>query len=300
MPQKYSENPASTRVRWAELLPDDFMARMLERPVVYLPLGLCEPHGHIAALGLDTIKAEYYCEEAARRCGGIVAPTHGYHIHECGFHAAWLASVVGEQNPLLAALPPHVMALHFLYLLRAFYNTGFDSVVVVSGHAGGSQIDLRRVAALFAARTAMPVTLKTDVEWLGGLHPGDHAGKYEISQLMAIRPDLIDLSRLDRAEKGGRLALGSDAAEANGTFGHQVNETILKAICSHVTLEVAPLTKAIVREPMTYATTEGMWKELQAQIPHWHSVSPTPGVLAPQDSRWAPYESVGDLLSPSA
>lgn len=300
MLQKFSDSPASTRVRWAELLPDDFMARMRERPVVYLPLGLCEPHGHIAALGLDTIKAEYYCDEAARRCGGIVAPTHGYHIHECGFHAAWLASVVGEQNPLLAALPPHVMALHFLYLLRAFYNTGFASVVVVSGHAGGSQIDLRRVATLFAARSGMQVTLKTDVEWLGGLHPGDHAGKYEISQLMAIRPDLIDLSRLARAEEGGRLALGSDAAEANSTFGQQVNEAILKAICSQVTLEVAPLTKPIVREPMTYATTEEMWKELRAQIPDWRSVSPSPGVLAPRESRWAPYESVADLLGPPA
>ena len=77
----------STSVRWAELRPDDFRARRDACPIVYLPIGLCEPHGHIAALGLDLLKAEYFCEQAAQRFGGIVAPAQGYHIHECGFHA---------------------------------------------------------------------------------------------------------------------------------------------------------------------------------------------------------------------
>jgi creatinine amidohydrolase/Fe(II)-dependent formamide hydrolase-like protein len=47
-------------------------------PIVYLPMGLCEPHGHIAALGLDLLKAEYYCEQAADRFGVVVAPAQGY------------------------------------------------------------------------------------------------------------------------------------------------------------------------------------------------------------------------------
>ena len=68
----------STPVRWAELRPDDFRARRDACPIVYLPIGLCEPHGHIAALGLDLLKAEYFCEQAAQRFGGIVAPAQGY------------------------------------------------------------------------------------------------------------------------------------------------------------------------------------------------------------------------------
>jgi creatinine amidohydrolase/Fe(II)-dependent formamide hydrolase-like protein len=152
----------STPVRWAELRPDDFRARRDACPIVYLPIGLCEPHGHIAALGLDLLKAEYFCEQPAQRFGGVVAPAQGYHIHECGFHAPWLAEVVGEENPFLGAIPPH----------------------------------------------------------------GDHAGRYEISQLMDIRPDLVDLSLLDRqfeANSGGRLAVGEDAAESSAAYGHTLN-----------------------------------------------------------------------------
>ncbi|MGC1239932.1 MAG: creatininase family protein, partial [Chryseosolibacter sp.] len=75
---------------WAELLPYEFKKRLAECPIVYLPLGLCEPHGQVSAFGLDTIKAEWLCQEAARQVGGIVAPSMGYHIHETGYHARWL------------------------------------------------------------------------------------------------------------------------------------------------------------------------------------------------------------------
>jgi hypothetical protein len=42
------------------------------------------PRGHAAAFGLDMIKAEYSCDTAAARFGGIVAPSQTYHIHETG------------------------------------------------------------------------------------------------------------------------------------------------------------------------------------------------------------------------
>ncbi|HTG69331.1 MAG TPA: hypothetical protein VL921_08715 [Candidatus Udaeobacter sp.] len=51
----------SERVRLAELLPWEFKEKQATFPVVYLPLGLYEPHGQIAALGLDTIKTEWLC-----------------------------------------------------------------------------------------------------------------------------------------------------------------------------------------------------------------------------------------------
>ena len=56
----------------------------------------------------------------------------------------------------------------------------------MSGHAGGSQNDLRRVATVFSKVAGIPVTVRTDPEWGG--YPGDHAGAYEISQLLAIHP----------------------------------------------------------------------------------------------------------------
>lgn len=295
--------PASSpdeKVHWAELRPDDFRARFARRPVVYLPLGLCEPHGHVAALGLDLIKAEFYCAEAARRFGGIVAPSQGYHIHECGFHAPWLAEVVGEENAMMAAIPPHVMAHLFLYQLRAFALAGFRAVIAISGHSGGSQEDLRRVAAAFTTATGIPVTVKSDPEWIPRLHGGDHAGRYEISQLLAMRPDLVDLSLLRRAQEpgsGGRLAVGEDAGEADVAYGRTINEAIIAAM-GEVAAQVAPGPAVVKPAQLTYAVTEKIWSDVIATLPAWISVAPKPGQApAPAGSRWKVQERVADVLA---
>ena len=256
-----------SKVRWSDLRPDDFLGRQRLCPIVYMPIGLCEPHGHVAALGLDTLKADYYCEEAAGRFGGIVAPTQGYHIHECGFHKPWLDEVVGDTNPLLAGMPPGVVCYHFLYQLRAYANAGFHAVIVVSGHAGGSQKDLRRVAKAFTRSTGIPVVVKTDPEWGG--YEGDHAGAYEISQLQAIHPEAVDLSLLERMNdegSGGRLALGLDAAEASPEKGTVINETIIAAIGA----AAEDLREGIsIKEPMNYQQTEDIWSEILAQGEWW-------------------------------
>lgn len=256
-----------SKVRWSDLRPDDFLRRQGECPVVYLPIGLCEPHGHIAALGLDTLKADYYCEEAATRFGGIVAPTQGYHIHECGFHKPWLDEVVGDTNPLMAGMPPQVICYHFLYQLRAFANAGFHAVIVVSGHAGGSQKDLRRVADAFTKRTRIPVVVKTDPEWGG--YEGDHAGAYEISQLLAIHPEAVDLSllkRMDEEGSGGRRALGVDAAEADPVKGKEINETIIAAIGTTAKeLRVG----AALKESIGYQEIEEIWSAVLSLGDWW-------------------------------
>jgi len=279
-------------VRWAELRPEDFRARREAVPVVYLPLGLCEPHGNVAALGLDLIKAEYYCEEAARRFGGIVAPAQGYHIHECGFHAPWLAEVVGEENPLLAAIPPHVMLHLFLYLLRSFANAGFKFVVAVSGHAGGSQEDLRRAASAFERATDLAVVVRADPEWVAGLYRGDHAGKYELSQLLAMRPELVDLSLIGPRQSGshGRFALGHDAAEASAEHGHAINEAIIAAIGREVSGSLPLAYKRFPQKLVDYAEVELLWSQLLATMQEWRSLSLYPGQApVPPSSRWHSY-----------
>ena len=47
----------SEPVRWVELKPEEFLRRLAERPLAYLPMGMVEPHGHAAAFGLDQVKA---------------------------------------------------------------------------------------------------------------------------------------------------------------------------------------------------------------------------------------------------
>jgi creatinine amidohydrolase len=250
-------------VHWAELLPDEFRARRAAAPLAWLPLGLCEPHGHIAAYGLDTIKAEWLCTEAARRFGGVVAPTQGWHIHETGYHARWLEEVIGEEEAELGTLPPDVLLRTFLYQLRALANAGFRIVIAVSGHAGGNQDDLRRVATAFSARVPVAVDAFADPELVAGRFNGDHAGKFEISQLLAIRPDLVDLRRLRRGGEpgaGGSLAIGSDAAEATAEFGRIVLEDQLTFLGRTAKTRLASISNAPKAGRVTLCDAESIWE----------------------------------------
>lgn len=108
-----------------------------------------------------------------------------YHIHETGYHEPWLREVMGDVNPRLAALPPHVVLEALIYQLRAFRNAGFAVVVVLSGHHGGNKEDLRKVARVFCDAYPFEVFACNDPELVQGHYEGDHAGYYEISQLPA-------------------------------------------------------------------------------------------------------------------
>ena len=262
-------------VRWAELRPAEFEARLAAQPVVYLPMGLCEPHGHVAAMGLDTLKADYICEQAATRFGGIVAPTQGYHIHETGYHAPFLLQRVGAANPRLAALPPDVVLRTLLFQLRAFVNAGFRAIVVVSGH-NGAQADLRLVAAEFMRLVPVPVIVHSDPELVAGRYSGDHAGKFEVSQLLYCRPELVDLDRVRCASSHswGPFAQGADAGEASREYGRLVVEAMIDRVGELIA--AAGQHRADIPF-LSFADVEPAWEAVNAQRPEWVSLGLIPG-----------------------
>jgi creatinine amidohydrolase len=262
-------------VRWTELKAAEFEARLADRPLVYLPMGMCEPHGHTAAFGLDLLKAEYICDHAAARFGGIVAPSQGYHIHETGYHAPWLDEVVGDVNPRMAALPPDVVMRSLLFQLRAFVNAGFRSIAVITGH-NGAQADLRLVASEFMKIVPVPVIVQSDPELVAGTFPGDHAGKFEISQLMYCRPELVDLTRVHRASQDplGRFAQNPDAHEATAEYGEQIITAMID--------RVGELVDATDTGPsdlpfLPFDAMETAWTALLAQRASWVSYGPASG-----------------------
>jgi creatinine amidohydrolase len=258
-------------VRWEELLPREFVERQAAAPVVYLPLGLCEPHGHAAAFGLDTFKAVWLCEQAAARFGGIVAPTQGYQIHETGYHRPWLTEVIGDVNPHLAGVPPHVLLQMLLFQLRAFANAGFRSIVVLTGHHG-NQADLRLVAEEFVRDCPMQILTVSDPELARPTFSGDHAGRYELSQLLYVRPDLVDLDRTtDVATSAlGRFAQGEDAPQATAEHG--------RAILEHCLDELGHRLTAIRQgehpvDPLSIEATERIWQRIAARRDQWCTLS---------------------------
>ncbi len=284
------------KVLWSELLPYEFKERLSACPVVYLPLGICEPHGQISAFGLDTLKAEWLCVEAAKRVGGIVAPSLGYHIHESGYHARWLEEVVGEEQAHMTGMPPHVLLHFFLYQLRAFVGAGFQSIVILTGHGGGNELDLRRVSDAFSRETGVAIIVSTDAQLVRDQYQGDHAGRYEISQLMFLRPELIDFSQLWRQTEvgaGGRLALGEDATEASGEQGARIMEACLAQLCEVVTKQSASVQhKENLIKPrlLSYEETENIWQQAKFMGPWNTSLPHADQKTVSETSQWKFFE----------
>lgn len=290
------------KVLWAELFPDELLARLEARPVVYLPMGLCEPHGHGAAMGLDTLKAEGLCVEAARRFGGVVAPSQGYHIHETGYHARWLEDVVGEVNPRMTAVPPGVLLHFFLYQLRAFHNAGFRVALVLTGHSGGNERDLRLAAEAFMLQSPMKVVAVADSELVAGQFPGDHAGRFELSQLMALRPELVDPTRASRAAREprasslGRFAQGDDASEASLEYGRRIVDASLSRLRSLLedALSLQARDDARAWSRLDYPAVEHAWQVVLSRQQEWVTSTPAVGQLpVTSSSQWKAYESSG-------
>lgn len=258
----------STTVLWEELLPREFHERLADEPTAYLPMGLCEPHGHAAAFGLDTIKAEWLCEQSARRHGGIVAPTQAWQIHETGYHRPWLAEVIDEAvNPRLGSVPPDVLLRMLLFQVRALVNAGFRRVIILTGH-NANQHDLRLVAEEVLRDRPLQMIVVSDPELVVPDFPGDHAGRYELSQLMHIRPELVRLERVSDRESSplGRFAQGDDAGRASADYGREILEASLTELARRIEglgdhgPEVTPL---------GIAETDAIWARVLARQDEW-------------------------------
>ncbi|RKN86227.1 creatininase family protein [Paenibacillus ginsengarvi] len=295
------ELPGDTpKVLWAELFPSEFKSRLQQCPLVYLPLGLCEPHGQISAFGLDTFKAEHLCKSAAATTGGIVAPTMGYHVHEVGPSARFLEQNVGENNPHMTSVPSFIFYHFYLYQLRAFYNAGFQHAIVLSGHGGAHLHDLQKITNLFMERVNMRIWFGTDFDLVQGTFDGDHAGKYEISALMHIRPDLVDMSRKSLeavAGAGGRLAVGPDAEEASREYGEQIVqacEAALTRIASNLNRQSVPGEDII---PLSIELIEEIWQQIvsssESSPAEWGTLQPRAGQQPVSElSRWKQHERI--------
>jgi creatinine amidohydrolase len=147
--------------------------------------------------------------------------------------------------------------------------------MVLSGQ-NGAQGDLRLVAEEFTKTVPVPVMVYSDPELVRGTFPGDHAGRYELSQLLYIRPDLVDLSRLDRVSSDplGRFAQNPDAYEATAEYGRQVIEA-----------QVARLGELVDQAGsgppglpfLTFEDMEPAWAAVEDRRPSWVSYGSVSG-----------------------
>lgn len=254
-------------VRWERMFPDELEAAFEKYPVVYLPYGLCEPHGPQNALGLDALKAHGICCKAARAHGGVVAPPDYWHIHECGGYAVWAFQQIGEQRPWMTSVPPWVHFKNVCYHLRAVDAAGFHAAILFTGHYGPNWKDLKTLVNILQPHFRMRIAGIPDFEANEPGYDGDtgdHAGKVETSLLWALEPECVDVSRIPPDDAAGpHFAMGPTARRANRKIGlRMVDDQVawLGRTAKQMLAEYAA-SDASTRKALSYADIEQIWAE---------------------------------------
>jgi creatinine amidohydrolase len=197
------------------------------RDTVVVALGATEQHGPHLPLATDALLGDHLAWQVGERLDAFVAPTVRI---GCSSHHLAFAGTLSISEETFAAIVGD--------LIRSFVRGGFRRVVFLPSH-GGNFAPLGAALERLAPIEGIEVRALTDVRVLlaiaqlgehehgvplgcGGLH----AGEWETSMLMSVRPDLV---RLDRAEPGytgdldaalsALFVKGVDAISANGVLG---------------------------------------------------------------------------------
>jgi creatinine amidohydrolase len=216
-------------VRLAELRWPEVQARLAAGwTTVILPLGSTEQHGPHLPLSVDSEIAGRLAEGVARRLGAcLVAPVVvlGCSAHHLGF-------------PGSMSLEADTLARVIADACRSLGRHGFRRILVVSGHAGNVPAMKQAVEQLGAPDG---YTVDAFVDWgryrqplyavgaAAGMTPpqvGSHAGHYETSLMLRLRPELVCMAEAragfigEPAEAGARLrASGMHALSDIGVIG---------------------------------------------------------------------------------
>ncbi len=280
-------------VRWERMFPDELETAFQECPIVYLPYGLCEPHGPQNALGMDALRAYAVSCLVARECGGIVVPPHYWHIHEHGGYGTWAYRRVGEVRSWLTAIPAWMFFKNLCYHVRAVDALGFHGAILFSGHSGPHYQDVPTLLEIlrphFAVRlesiigAGAPKSRFPDDKGMGG-----HAGRGETSLLWAVEPACVDTSRIPAPEAPGpHFAMGDYAAESDRRVGEQMVADLVQLLGAKAKALLEDYAKLDPKHnPLTFNQVEALWEqEVRPRLKDFASMQ-SGKESPPEDSRW--------------
>jgi creatinine amidohydrolase len=219
------------QVEYKNLLPYQFEERFSKMPLAYVPVGSLEWHGEHLCLGNDGIKVEELCKLAASRGGGIVLPCIYLGIPDM---TGWGSRYkLGGQG--IFCVEPDLLYGVLTAQLENLDRMGFKGAIIITGHYPQQQVELvQKVGADFSASHSMKAVGITDRDLARSVgHTGDHAAKWETSLLMALRPELVDISQLPSDPNQPLEGVFGDdpRVHASAELGRRVVEQMVQELC---------------------------------------------------------------------
>ena len=218
---------SAKKVHWGEMLRHELLAALDDRPVVIVPVGSIEQHGPHCPVDLDLSGPFYLAAAAAEAIGDfpvIVAPPVPFGFTHYN---------MGEVGTITLALETFVAVL--CDVSRSIWANGFHRIVLLNGH-GGNEQPTWSAAVKLAEEDVWPLALTywhmADPELLAWSEADagsiGHAGEWETSLQLHLRPHLVDMRRAVKDEL--RTKFGPEVARfarfperrremANGVMG---------------------------------------------------------------------------------
>lgn len=238
------------KVRYEEMLPHEVVEARRACPVAYLPIGGLEWHGRHNCVGLDTVKIHALAMTLAERLGGIALPALFYgenresHLMEANSDPE--GAIAEAMNlPRENFAPGHMgvprmeqdrryvdLLVHILMEIRSL---GFRLACVMAGHYP-LLAHARAACELFGleARSACRAWAFSGYDLVRDEvpHAGDHAAAWETSLMMALRPDLVDLSQLPKDPATPLVGVGGrdPRQHASPEYGRRGADAIVKKV----------------------------------------------------------------------
>ncbi len=240
------------RLYWDEYTYPEIESKIKENPLVILPIGSVEAHGHHLPLGTDMFQPLWIAEGLARKLNAIILPP---------IHYGWtdsLASFPGTISIGFDTLKNLVADI-----LQTVVKQGIRRVMVLSGHASSNHMAALRLACEKVAREYEDVRIMLlsdyyiayeyrgkEISHKKGVtkipENDSHAGVIETSRIMAIRPELVKSEvKFKKKEVGKYLVIPnyqkivpyatfSDPRDSSPSLGERLNEIILETLLSLV------------------------------------------------------------------
>lgn len=208
-----------SRIHFAELTRTEIQS-LAPQSLLIVPVGATEQHGPHLPTGTDALLVEYLASEAAILAADeipvLVTPTlaFGMSQHHLPFGAT-------------ASLQPETLFRLLSDVCGSLAAGGFRHQFIVNGHGGNHDLVMAvahdlctrmsvNVASCSWWSVASEVLVKAGAPQYGRV-PG-HAGAFETSLMLALRPDLVSAPRPHRAEptehplQGNRSGYHADIA----------------------------------------------------------------------------------------
>lgn len=189
---------------WQELTHKQFIRAAHETEVALFVAGALEAHGDHLPLGSDTILPAYLADIVATRTKALVLPP-------TPFGESWTF----EEFEGTLTVSPSALLSYYSDLMESIFKHGFRFIVALNGHGGNSSLLqlAARKSTMGGERAVIVVNWWTDLgkEIRQKLleSPEGHAAEDETSEMMHVRPDLVDSSSYKSSDVKTRYAIVS-------------------------------------------------------------------------------------------